>query len=288
MITKHFKILVCSGESFAAMRRALGEYTYQPRMERGFVVTKDEPSFIEGRYIYVKSARIKQLNRETLVPIDPVNETLQEVRFALDLKHGLVSVQGSRGGFNVLFEALDSLPYVCVEFGDLNLNLKEYVSELQQTFNKNEIRALKLSDYIAKENMLARATFKVLDVREGEKLTEKFQDQLAAVKLDFKLPTGKCNVTVSRRGSVSMSDDAPREIIDYARDQLPRFHEAEVETAEVRGGKSLEFKKATGHEPAEFVKKVGEELEKHFGPGEMVDGTLTFNAKVKGKKKDAA
>ena len=241
MITKHFKILECSGESFAAMRRALGELTYQPMMERGFVVTKDEPSFIEGRYIYVKSARLKQLHRETLVPIDPVNETLQEVRFALDLKHGLVSVHGPRGGFNVLFEALDSLPDVSVEFGDLNINIKDYVFELQHAYNKNEIRALKLSDYIAKENMLARATFKVLDVREGEKLTEKFQDQLAAVKLDFKLPTGKCNVTVSRRGSVSMSDDAPREIIDYARDQLPRFHEAEVETVGVR---TLGFKKA--------------------------------------------
>lgn len=52
--------------------------------------------------------------------------------------------------------------------------------------------------------------------------------------------------------------------------------------------KSLEFKKATGHEPADFVKQVGKELETHFGPGEMVDGTLTFNAKAKGKKKDAA
>ncbi len=60
MITKHFKILVCSGESFAAMRKALGQLAYQPRMERGFVVTKGEPSFIEGRYIYMKSARLKQ------------------------------------------------------------------------------------------------------------------------------------------------------------------------------------------------------------------------------------
>lgn len=240
MITKHFKILACSGESFAAMRKAMKELNYQPKMERGFVVTKDDTSFIEGRYIYMKSARLKQLNRETLVPIEPVNETLQEVRFTLDLKHGLASVQGPRGGFNVLFEALDSLPDVGVEFSDLNLNLKEYVSELQQAFNKNEIRALKLSDYITKENMLARATFKVLDVRDGESLTEKFQDQLAAVKLDFKLPTGKCNVSVSRRGTVSMSDDAPQEIIDYAREQLPRFHEAEIETVGVR---TLGFKK---------------------------------------------
>lgn len=50
----------------------------------------------------------------------------------------------------------------------------------------------------------------------------------------------------------------------------------------------LEFKKATGKTPDEFVKKVGEELEKNFGPGEMIDGTLTFDVKNKRKKKDAA
>lgn len=52
--------------------------------------------------------------------------------------------------------------------------------------------------------------------------------------------------------------------------------------------RAMEFKKATDKTEAEFVKEIGKELEKNFGPGEMIDGTLTFNAKAKGKKKDAA
>jgi hypothetical protein len=82
--------------------------------------------------------------------------------------------------------------------------------------------------------MTCTGGFKVLDVREGEKLCERFSDQLEGVTLSFKLPSGKCNLTVTKKGSLRFSDDAPQDLIDYARQQLPRFHEAEVETAEIR------------------------------------------------------
>lgn len=41
MITKHYKLLVCSGESFKAMRAAMAALNYEARMERGFVVQED-------------------------------------------------------------------------------------------------------------------------------------------------------------------------------------------------------------------------------------------------------
>jgi hypothetical protein len=54
--------------------------------------------------------------------------------------------------------------------------------------------------------------------------------------------------------------------------------------------KALEFKKGEAKPQDDFVKKVGEELEKAFGPGEMVNGTLTFDAEAikRRKKKDVA
>ena len=54
--------------------------------------------------------------------------------------------------------------------------------------------------------------------------------------------------------------------------------------------KALEFKKGEAKPQDDFVKNVGEELEKAFGPGEMVNGTLTFDAEAikRRKKKDVA
>lgn len=234
MRTIHYKQLICSGDSFKAARKAMSELTYEARMERGFVVQDAAPSLIVGKYYYVQTNKLKSIDRATLKVIEEKQETLQEVLFALDLKHGLVSVEGRRRGLSALFEALDAMPDVGLEFGDINLNLKDYVFELQHAFNKNEIRVIKVKDYLARENAIASPSFKIIDVREGEKLVEKWSDQAVAVKLDFKLPSGKASFGVQKRGTLTFTDDTPQELMDYARDQLPRFHEAEVETAEVR------------------------------------------------------
>ncbi len=230
----HFKVLVSSGDSFKAMRDAMAQLNYEARMERGFILGENAPSRALGKYYYVKTNKTKSIDRKTLKPIEEKVESLAECKFDLDLKHGLVSVEERRGELNALFEALDAMPDVGVEFADLNVNLKDYVFELQHAFNKNEVRALRIKEYLARENMTCTGGFKVLDVREGEKLCEKFADQLEGITLSFKLPSGKCNFTVTKRGSLRFSDDAPQELIDYAREQLPRFHEAEVETAEIR------------------------------------------------------
>lgn len=235
MRTIHYKQLICSGESFKAAAKAMRELTYEARMERGFVVEDDAPSFIRGKYYYTKMNTVKSIDRVTLKPIEEKSESLCEVLFTLDLRLGLVSVEGRRNGLSALYEALDALPDVGVEFQDLHLNLKDYVFELQHAFNKNEIRVIKVKDYLARENALASPSFKLVDVREGEKLVEKWSDQAVAVKLDFKLPSGKVSFGVQKRGTLSFTDDTPTELMDYAREQLPRFHEAEVETAEIRG-----------------------------------------------------
>ncbi len=234
MRTMHYKQLICSGDSFKKAREAMAALNYEARMERGFITQESGPSCIIGKYYYMKTNVVKSIDRKTLKPIEERGESLCEVLFTLDLRLGLVSVEGRRSGLNALYEALDALPDVSMEFQDLNLNLKDYVFELQHAFNKNEIRVIKVKDYIARENALASPSFKVLDVREGEKLVEKWADMAEAVKLDFKLPSGKVSFGVKKRGTLTFTDDSPQELIDYARDQLPRFHEAEVETAEVR------------------------------------------------------
>ncbi len=230
----HYKILVSSGESFKAMRRAMDELAYEARMERGFILAAGDASNIDGKYYYVKTNKAKVIDRKTLKQVEEKSESLAECRFKLDLQHGLVGVEERRGELNALFEALDAMPDVGVDFADLNLNLKDLVFELQHAYNKNEIRSIRISQYLARENMTSSATFKILDVREGEKLCEKFAAQLEAVTISFKLPSGRCNFTVTKKGSLRFSDDAPQDLIDYARAQLPRFHEAEVETAEIR------------------------------------------------------
>ncbi len=230
----HFKLLGASQESFRAMRRAMSALPFDARGRRGFVLDEGAgQNSVKGKLYYIKTANVKQINPKDLKPVETKTETLTECRFEVDQQHGLVASQDRRGELNVLFEQLDAMPDVHVTFEDLNLNLKDYVFELQSAFNKNEIRALRIRDYQAREPMAGNASFKVLDARESEKIVEKYSDRLDSVTVSFKLPDGRCNLTATRRGSLRFSDNAPDELVRYARDCMPRFHEAEVETTEV-------------------------------------------------------
>ena len=142
--------------------------------------------------------------------------------------------QARRGELNALQEALDAMPDVHVEFEELNLNLLALLFDVQRAYKKNVVKSLRLKDYLARENMLANATFKLIEPTEAEKLAEKFSDQLQAFTLTLKLPDGACALTVTKNGSVRASDDAPEDLLRFVKDLLPAHHEAEVETTEVR------------------------------------------------------
>jgi hypothetical protein len=234
MLAQHYKLFVCSQNSFRDIRTTLPELAYEPGMERGFVLAKESNlNRVNGRYIYTKFSKQVGIDAESLEPKEESVESLTECRFEIDQQKGLVYVEQRRGELNALYDALDAMPNAHVTFEELNLNLCELMFEIQGAYKKNTIKALRIKDYLARENMLASATFKVIEPTEGEKLAERFSDQLEAFTLQLKLPDGAISLTVTRKGSVRASDDAPDELLMFVKDLLPRFHEAEVETAQV-------------------------------------------------------
>ncbi len=234
MPSYHFKLIGSSQDSFRAMRKAMTGLPFDLRNRRGFVLDESAgQNRIKGKLYYLKTTNVKSINPKDLKPIETKAETLTECKFEVDQEHGLVASEDRRGELNVLFEQLDAMPDVHVNFEDLNLNLKDYVFELQSAFNKNEIRNVRIKDFQAREPMIGNASFKVLDTRESEKIVEKYAEQVEAVSVSFKLPDGRCNLTATKRGSLRFSDNAPDDLVRYARDLMPRFHEAEVETKEV-------------------------------------------------------
>jgi len=233
MLALHYKILVCGQNSFRTVRDTLPELSYEPGMERGFLLSKESnQNRVKGRYIYTKFGKQVSIDAQSLEPKEETTESLVECRFELDQQKGLACVEQRRGELNALFEALDAMPNTHVVFEELNLNLCELMFEIQGAYKKNTIKALRIKEYLARENMLTNATFKVLEPTEGEKLAERFSDQLEAFTLQLKLPDGAVALTVTRKGSVRASDDAPDELLMFVKDLLPRFHEAEVETTQ--------------------------------------------------------
>jgi hypothetical protein len=231
----HYKLMVCGQPSFRSVRDNLPQLAYEAGMQRGFLLEKDSSvNRVAGRYVYTKVGKTVTLDAATLQPKETPTETLAECRFELDQQKGLVMAQQRRGELNALHEALDSMPEVSVEFEDLNLNLTALMFDLQRAYKKNEVKSLRIKDYLARENMLASATFKLVEPQEAEKLAERFSDQLQAFTLTLKLPDGACAVTVTRNGSVRASDDTPDDVLRFVKDLLPAHHEAEVETTEVR------------------------------------------------------
>lgn len=234
MRAMHYKLLMAGQPTFRVIRETLPQVAYEPGAERGFVLADDSTqNRVKGRYIYTRVSKHSSIDRETLQQKEEPVESLAECRFELDQQKGLAGVEQRRGELNALFEALDAIPEVHVAFEDLNLNLADLLAEVQGAYKKNTIKSLRIKDYLAREHMLTSATFKVIEPSEGEKLAERFRDQLEAFTLSLKLPDGACALTVTRTGSVRASDDAPEELLLFIKDLLPRFHEAEVETAEV-------------------------------------------------------
>ncbi len=230
----HYKIMVCGQPSFRAIAAALPQLAYEPGMQRGFVLSKDSnQNRVKGRYIYTRFGKQTTIDPESLEPQEEQTEELAECRFELNQTKGLVMVEQRRGELNALYEAVDAIPDAHVSFEELNLNLLDLMFEVQGAYKKNVVKTLRIHDYLAREHMLANASFKILEPTEAEKIAEKYGDQLDAFTLQLKLPDGAINLTVTRKGSVRVSDDAPDELILFVKDLLPRFHEAEVETAEV-------------------------------------------------------
>jgi hypothetical protein len=230
----HYKLLVCGQPSFRVIRDTLPQLAYEAGMERGFLLAKESTqNRVKGRYIYTKVGKVVSIDADSLEPKEEPVESLVECRFELDQQKGLASVEQRRGELNALYEALDAIPDAHVAFEELNLNLAELMFEVQGAYKKNSVKSLRIKDYLAREHMLTSATFKVLEPTEGEKLVERFSDQIEAFTLTLKLPDGKCDLTVTKKGSVRASDDAPDELLLFVKDLLPRFHEAEVETVEL-------------------------------------------------------
>ncbi len=231
----HYKLLVCAQPSFRSIRDTLPQLAYEAGMQRGFLLDKDSnQNRVAGRYVYTKVGKVVVLDPKTLQPKETPTESLAESRFELDQQKALVMCQARRGELNALQEALDAMPDVHVEFEELNLNLLALLFDVQRAYKKNVVKSLRLKDYLARENMLANATFKLIEPTEAEKLAEKFSDQLQAFTLTLKLPDGACALTVTKNGSVRASDDAPEDLLRFVKDLLPAHHEAEVETTEVR------------------------------------------------------
>lgn len=230
----HYKLLVCSQASFRSTRDTLPQLAYEAGMERGFLLDKESnQNRVVGRYVYTRTGKAVALDPETLQPVEQETKSLAECRFELDQQKGLVMAEQRRGELNALFEALDAIPDVNVEFEELNLNLPQVLAEVQSVYKKNEVRTLRIKEYLARENMIATASFKLVDRQGAEKIVDQYSDQLEGFTLKLKLPDGSCDLTVTRKGTVRVSDDAPEDLLFLVKGLLPQFHEAEVETTQV-------------------------------------------------------
>lgn len=227
--SEHYKLLIVSGDGFKRLREELVKYEWSEELGYGFKITENDTNRVRGTCVYRAPKKLKDFD-----PEKGWEERYITVRstfaFELNQTKGLVMVQGRRGDLGVLFGLLDAIPLLHIVFDELRLNLHDLMYEVQRAYKRNKVYAFKIADYLARENMLASASFKVLDEHDGEKIADKFSDQLDAFVLKLKLPDGPVSLRVSRKGSVSASDDTPDELMLFVRELIPRFHEAEVET----------------------------------------------------------
>lgn len=200
--------------------------------KRGFSIHTADEREIMGAFAWRETVVIPTLDEESLEDRDTTKDVLKKTVFRVLFSKGLIRAD-SRANLGVLYDIFDEMPGVAIAFEELNLNLEDYTFEVQSAYKRNEIDGVKIRDYLSRDHMLASPTFKILEPVESEKIVEKYSDQLESVKLKFKLPDGVVTATITRKGTLRISDDAPDEMVMFMVDLMPRFDEHEVETAEV-------------------------------------------------------
>lgn len=234
MTTTHVhKLMVIGGPSWSALIDALPQLTWNKGALRGFVLHTCDSKRVIGGYAWRKKIELETHDEETLQPTVTHKRVVAKTAFALDFQKGLIWAD-SVAGMNALHEAMDEIPNVNVEFEQLNLNLAEMLEELQGAYKKQIVTGLKINDYLdSKQDLTASPMFKLLDPANEWKVIDKFKGQLGAIRSTIKLPDGASSLTIRRTGAVSYGEHIPEELMMFVRDILPRFHESEVETAEV-------------------------------------------------------
>ncbi len=227
----HFKKLICGNATRDVLLDSLHAGTWYKGADSGFSIGQYDKKILGGCYIWRETIQVDTIDEDTLEEIERPVRRLQKAHFILSFGKAYVRVE-KKAHFGILYDALDALKGVHLEFEAFQIDLEGMVSEIQSAYKKNYITGIGIKDYLAREQMITDATFKPLEVDVGEKVIEKFSDQIKSVKLQMKLPDGPCPLTVTRDGSVSMGDDAPDDLLMFVRDIMPRFDVPDVEVAD--------------------------------------------------------
>lgn len=225
----HFKKLICGNATRDVLLDSLHAGTWYKGADSGFSIGQFDKKILGGCYIWRETIQVSTVNEDTLEDMERAVRRLQKAHFILSFGEAYVRVE-KKAHFGILFDALDTLKGVHLEFEAFQIDLEGMVFEIQSAWKRNDIESIGIKDYLAREQMITDATFRPLEAMVGEKVIEKFGDQIKSVKLQMKLPDGPCPLTVTRDGSVSLGDDAPDELLMFVRQIMPRFDVPEVET----------------------------------------------------------
>lgn len=242
MKTHHHKQLIIEDFCRDALQACLGnpkdKRMWWKDADKGFSIGQCDNTKIRGKYIWKDTAQVDSIDPETLEPIKKDVKHLCAAPFELNFAKQHMRVD-KKAHFEIVQIALETIENAQFGLVDYEINLPQMVFEIQGAWKKNRIETLGIQDYLARENMIADASFKILEDLDAEKLVEKFDDQLKSVKLVLALPDGKVQLTVTRDGQIRVSDDAPEEIIMFVRDVMPQFHEPAVETTNLSPAQHL-------------------------------------------------
>lgn len=227
----HFKKLICGNATRDVLLDFLHAGTWYKGADSGFSIGQFDKKILGGCYVWRETIAVETIDEDSLEVIEKGVRRLQKAHFILSFGESYVRVE-KKAHFGILFDALDALKGVHLEFEDYQIDLEGMVSEIQRAWKKNRIESIGIKNYLARENMMTDATFKMLEPT-GEKIIEKFDDQVSSVKLLLKLPDGDCPLTVTRDGSIRTSDDAPDDVLMFVRQIMPHHDVPDVETVEV-------------------------------------------------------
>ena len=218
-------MLECRKQAFD-LRTKTGYFLQQPDLEGEFPVR-----LIHGKLVKTKALVVDEQNDHHL----EFEKREWQVDFATDIvfdfNNGVVFVKGSKSGFGHLMKTIESMD-VDLTIEDIQVDIKAMLDDVRKNYKKSLIKSVVVKNYIAQHGMQISGTFKATPDSDSVEFAVDHASSMTKWQLQCEHGDSKFKITVSEKGDVSISGEAPEGLIELLGSLMIKHNLVDVEPAD--------------------------------------------------------
>lgn len=183
-----------------------GYFIQEPDMEGEFPVRLIHSKMVSTKALVIDEERDDHLEFEKLEwQISSATDIL------FDFNNNTVSVKGAKSGFKFLVASLEEMD-VNLIMEEVELDTNAFLESFRKKYTKSMVKSVGLKDYIAERGMKITGTFKATKDSDSLDFIKDHSANMNKWQLQCEYAGDKFKVTVTSKGDISISGEAPEEM----------------------------------------------------------------------------